>query len=182
MKDLPWKAERPLKDEVVHDVKDEQDPEDVWIVKMTKRSAKLTVLIGLLFSSEHFLPSKVAEEPIIEFIYDGNALKGAITESREFVLAPEHMHPGQIGDEPVKIYSGPILNQVRYYTLTHENHEWEHQPQFSVNRHAYLMYIVLLSSLAQMILPLESFPRFGMWVVSIGCIVGYLLVYLSSSL
>ena len=182
MKNHPWKSERPVDDEVIHVVTQEPDPEDQWIIKMTKRSAKLLLLIGLLFSSEHLLPTKAEESPIIEFIYEGNELTRAKTETREFRVAPEHMHPRQFGEGNVILHVGPIMSQVRHYTLENEAHELEHSPHFSAHQYAYLMYLVLIFALIQLMFTLKSFPRFAMWVTSIGCILAYLAAYLSSTL
>ncbi|MFT5053732.1 MAG: hypothetical protein ACI97X_000752, partial [Oceanospirillaceae bacterium] len=42
MSQHPFKPNRPDKDEVIHKVGEEKDSEDLWIIRMTKKSAKLT--------------------------------------------------------------------------------------------------------------------------------------------
>ena len=181
MSQHPFKPSRPNKDEVIHEVGKEQDSEDVWILRMTKKSAKLTLLLALMFTADNLLSTSVYEEECIEFIFEGNELKKAKTESRTFGLAPEHSHPRQLDKGVLRLQVSQLSRQVRSYSLEVENFEVEHTPYFSVFTYAYLMYLVLLFSIAQLTLPLSSFPRFGLWIFSIGCIFAYLLVYLSSS-
>lgn len=178
----PRKPVRPQKDEVIHEVGKEADSEDVWILRMTKKSAKLTLLLALIFTVDNLLPTSIYEEECIEFIFEGNELKKAKTESRTFGVAPEHIHPRQFGEGTVQLHVSAITRQVTSYSLEAEAYGTVYFPFFSIHRYIYLMYLVLLFSVMQLAFPLSSFPRFGLWIFSIGCIFGYLLVYVSSTI
>jgi hypothetical protein len=177
----PVKSDQPEKDEVIHEVGKKMDSEDLWILKLTKKSAKLTLLIAFLFTADNLLPTSVYEEECIEFIFQRNELKKAKTESRTFTLAQEHVNPRQLGEGLLRIHVSPLLRQVKSYSLEAEGHNVVYFPFFSVYHYIFLMYLVLLFSVIQLAFPLTSFPRFGLWVFSIGCIFAYLLVYVSSA-
>ncbi len=182
MTQQPWRSERPKVDEVIHEVGKEKDSEDIWILRMTKKSAKLTLFIAAIFVADNILPTSTHEEKCVEFIFEGNELKKAKTESRVFLVAPEHIHPRQFGEGVINIEISQITRQVVSYSLESEKFRNTYLPFFKVHRYIYLMYLVFLFSLAQLIVPLPSFPRFGLWVFSIGCIFAYLLVYVSSTI
>lgn len=181
MSQHPRKPVRPENDEVIHEVGKEKDSEDVWILRMTKKSAKLTLLIALLFTTDTLLPTATYDEECVEFIFEGNTLKKAKTESRTFGVAPEHVHPRQFGEGKIRLQVSALTRQVTSYSLETENYGSEYFPFFSIHRYIYLMYLVLLFSISQLVFPLPSFPRFALWVFSIGCIFAYLLVYVSST-
>ena len=157
------------------------DSEDLWILKLTKKSAKLTLLIAVLFTADNILPTSSLDEQCIEFIFEEGELIKAKTGSRTFTLAQEHIHPRQLGNGFLRLTVSPIMRHVKSYSLKSEGHLTEYFPFFSVYQYVYLMYLVLVFSALQLVAPLTSLPRFGLWIFSMACILSYLVIYVSST-
>lgn len=160
----------------------ELDQEDIWIIGMTRKSAKLTIVIALFFVADNWLPVSSVEEHAQEFIFEGNVLSKVRTDSRTFSVAPEHYSTQYFDNGSVRIDIAPLTRQVRSYALETEGYASLHFPSVGIHGYIYLMYLLLIFSIAQLTVRFSSFHMLALWVFGLGCLLSYTLVFLSSTL